>query len=159
MTRKRRVHWEPGAQFAVPLPDGSYGIGQAIALMMPNVVYCALTSHRALALPAAPAAVSPADVVSRVAVSREQLDYGAWPILAATQLLAEKADFTNEKFASVGYVGAKVYDAALAEEFLAAFHGLAPWDDYHDPHYLDAWLTSPARKPIALRFRSDAPAS
>jgi hypothetical protein len=159
MTRKRKVSWDPGVVFAVPLPDGSVGIGQAIALMWANVVYCALTDRR---LPSASTHARPLDsdsVVARVALTREQLDYGAWPLLGEQPPVCAKADFSNERFASQGYVGAVVYDAALAEDFLAAFHALTPWDNWHDPDYLDHWLVSPDRKPRVLQFKSGTPAS
>ena len=128
-------------------------------MMMPNVVYCAFTSARIGALPSTAPVLSSDQVVSRVAVTREQLDHGAWHILGQGAPVADKADFSNEAHAGRRYVGAKIYDAALAEEFLAAFHALTPWDDFHDPQYLDAWLTRPECKPLRLLYKSDAPAS
>ena len=159
MPRKQRLAWEPGAVFAVPLADGTLALGQAIALMWPNVVYCALTTRRTERAQTAVTAISRSDTIALVALTREQLDYGAWPVLGYAQLVASKAEFANERFAAAGYVGAKVYDAALAEDFLNAAHALAPWDDWHDAGYLDTWLISPAHKPRVLRFKSDAPAS
>lgn len=69
-----------------------------------------------------------------------------------------KAEFRNEQFASTGYVGARVHDAGIAEEFLAAFHALMTRDDWHDPAYLDHWLVSPACKPAVLKFKSSVAA-
>lgn len=139
--------------FAVPLPDGSHAFGQAIALMMKNVVYCALTERRATTLAQGRPELTPASVVARVALSREQLDFGAWTALGVAPLVCRKSDFGNERFAGKGYVGAKIFDAALAQDFLAAFHGLAYWDSLHDPKYFDAWLVSPERKPATVRLR------
>ena len=158
MPRQQNVPWDPGVVFAVPLPDNTAAVGQAIALMLPNVVYCALTDIRLASVSAKPPSLEPSSVVSRVALTREQLDYRAWPLLGEQPLVCTKDDFNNERFASKGYVGATIYDAALAEDFLAAFHALAPWDDWHDPHYLDGWLVSPERKPRVLQFKSGSPA-
>ena len=159
MPRRSKVSWKELDVFAVPLPDGSCAFGQAIGMMMTNVVYCALTDQRAPSVPAAPPSLLPAQVVARVALSREQLDYGAWPILGPARALCARSDFPNERFARSGYVGARIYDAALAEEFLAAFHALACWDAFHDPTYLDQWLVSPSRKPARLLFKSTAKSS
>ena len=159
MTRKKRITWPFGAIFAVPLPDGSYALGQVIAPMMTNVVYCALTDYRSPELPASPPPLTADNVISRVALTREQLDFGAWPIVGIANPLVTKPEFANERFARSGYVGARLHDAALAADFLAAFHALVPWDDWHDPKYLDTWLIGPHRKPKVLRFKSDAAAS
>jgi hypothetical protein len=34
-------------------------------------------------------------------------------------------------------VGSTIYDAAIAEDFMNAFYALQPWDDWHNPDYLD----------------------
>ena len=157
MPRKQKISWPLGAVFAVPLPDGTFALGQAIGMMMANVVYCALTATRVASLAAAADAVSaltPVDVVTRQALTREQLDYAAWTVVGRAAPLAAVADFNNERFAKDRYVGATIHDAAVAEEFLAAFHALAPWDDWFDPTYLDSWLVSLDRRPSVLQFKS-----
>ncbi len=153
MARKRKVTWEFGAVFAVPLPDGTFGIGQTIAAMMTNVVYCAFTRQRVSGIGGGVPGLLSTDVVSRVPVTREQLDYAAWPILGVAPLCCAKSDFAAEAFANRGYVGATLYDAALAEDFLAAFHALAAWDDWHEPDCLDRWLVSARAKPETLRWK------
>ena len=156
MARKRKVTWEFGAVFVVPLPDGTFGIGQAIASMMTNVIYCAFTRQRVGAIGGGVPKLHATDVVSRVPVTREQLDYAVWRVLGVAPLCCAKADFPAEAFANRGYVGAMIYDAALAEDFLAAFHALAAWDDWHQPDYLDRWLVSPSAKPQTLRWKDVA---
>jgi hypothetical protein len=157
MSRNRKTHWPLGAIFAVALPDGTFALGQAISMMMANVVYCALTDRSVSSIAAATSAVptlTPKDVVARVALTREQLDYAAWPVVGVADPLAAVTHFTNERFAATRYVGATMYDAVVAQDFLAAFHALAPWDDWFDPDFLDAWLVSPDRKPAVLLFKS-----
>lgn len=156
MARKRKITWEFGAVFAVPLPDGTFGIGQAIAPMMANVIYCAFTRQRVGEIDGGVPHLLSTDVVSRVPVTRVQLDYAAWPILGVAPPCCAKSDFIAEAYAARGYVGATVYDAALAEDFLAAFHALAAWDDWHQPDYLDRWLVSPNAKPQTLRWKDGA---
>lgn len=148
--------------FAVPLPDTTYALGQAVALMSPTLVYCALTDRRVKTLPRTAPTLRPDDVVSRVALTREQLDFGAWPILGTAPPVCAKVDFANERYKRRGYVGAVMYDAALAEDFLAAFHGILPWDEFDpdpespDEEFFGSWLVSPDRKPRKLKFKSKA---
>jgi hypothetical protein len=153
MARKRKVTWEFGVVFAVPLPDGTFGVGQAIAAMMANVSYCAFTRLRVGEIGGGVPSLLSTDVVSRVPVTREQLDYAAWPILGVAPLCCAKSDFAAEDYANRGYVGATIYDAALAEDFLAAFHAFAAWDDWHQPDYLNRWLVSPNAKSQTLRWK------
>ena len=155
----RKREWSLGSVFAVLLPDGSHALGQAVAVMMPNVVYCALTNQTVQVLPDTAPNVTRDNVIARVALTREQLAYGAWTVLGVAPAISRKDEFPNEAFARNGYVGARVYDAAIAEEFLAAFHALVPWDDWHDPRYLDNWLVSPDKKPNNLRYKHSASAS
>jgi hypothetical protein len=47
-----------------------------------------------------------------------------------------------------GFVGASVHGSGILNEFVNAFYGLTPWDDWHDPYYLDHLLVSPEKKPV-----------
>jgi hypothetical protein len=146
----KRVSWEPGSVFAVPLADGSYGCGQAIALMMPNIVYCALTSHRFQELPSECPAIERGDIISLVAVWRNSLGSGKWPIVCVISPIVEKAEFTNERFAARGYVGAKHYDEEIAAEFLSAYFGLIPWNgQWYREWYLDELLAPGVERPAS----------
>jgi len=46
-----------------------------------------------------------------------------------------------------GFIGAKVRGSGIVEEFVNAFYGFAPWDDWYVPDYLDAFLISASKKP------------
>lgn len=155
--RRRRVAWSVGALFGVPLPDGSLAVGQAVALMMPNVVYCALTRVRIPAGASTVPEVGPVDVTARVALTREELDQGAWRVLGEARALSPKGEFANEAFARKGYIGATVYDATVAADFLEAYHGFAFWDDWADPRLFDQWLVAPHQRPDAVRLKGRAP--
>jgi hypothetical protein len=37
-------------------------------------------------------------------------------------------------------------------QFLLAYRGLADWDDFHDPHYLNALLLPGKRPPRTARY-------
>jgi hypothetical protein len=144
----KRVRWALGSIFAVPLEDGTYGCGQAIALMMPNIVYCALTSHRFQELPTRCPAVQRGDVISLLAVWRNSLGSGKWPIVCELSPIVEAADFPNEQFAASGYVGARHYDEGIAAAFLSAYFGLIPWNgDWIREWYLDDLLAPGIERP------------
>ena len=56
-----------------------------------------------------------------------------------------------------GWVGAKVYGSGIVARFLAAYHRLAPWDDWADPAYLDRLLIAPEKKPADVIRKSAEP--
>lgn len=142
--------------FFVPLKDKSWGIGQVIDLMMPNVIRCLFFDLRFRTIPAT---MNSDDLVgheiSCVAVTREQIDYGVWKVVQNLPLKIEQSSLPNEQFRKKRWVGAVIYDAALAEDFLDSFFGLLPWDDWHDPNFLDEFLLSADKKPKDLLFKKE----
>lgn len=152
---KRKQKWKPGDLFAIPLEDGTYVVGQTLDLQMSNVVRCAISDARFpeqdLANPGA--AYTHAGLISLVATTREKLDFGAWKVIGEAPVSVPVDQLPNEQFRTAGWVGSKIYDASIVEEFCNAFHALAPWDDWADPNYLDRLLTSPDVKPRNLVFK------
>lgn len=153
MGRKKKIKWENGDIFAVPLEDKTFGYGQIIDLMWENVVYCAFFDLHTDSLSEDIPKFSKGDIISAIAVSREQLDYDVWKILGYSKPVCKKKIFGNEKFKRKGYVGAEIYDAALAEDFLSAFFAIIPWDNWYKPDYLDKFLISIKKKPHNLIYK------
>lgn len=153
---RRRVKWVAGLTFAVPLPDESFGLGQSSELMWPNVGYCALFAARIPSLETAVPHLVRKDAIALLAVARQGLTGGYWPVVASGPAFFSRADFPNERFREAGYVGAKTYDFGLAEAFLAAYHGLEPWNDWHDPAYLDTMLAPGVGRPATAQVLGDA---
>ena len=52
------------------------------------------------------------------------------------------------------FVGAEVIGGGIVRQFLDAYFGLAAWDDWADPAYLDGLLLSPDKRPVNLIFKS-----
>jgi len=48
----------------------------------------------------------------------------------------------------------KIVGSANIAEFLNAYYGLVPWDDWADPNYLDKLLISPDKKPKNIIFKN-----
>jgi hypothetical protein len=153
MTRRIRIKWSFGDLFAVPLKDKSYGILQVIDLMMLNVVYVAIYNIKT---EQQPKNISPQvdDIISLIAITKEGLDFGYFKHMGNTKLYANKNDFNNERFASQGYVGSKIYDYGLVIDFLNAYHGLEYWDKWINPNYFDDFLIDLSKKPKYLKLKN-----
>lgn len=149
MTGRKRVSWAAGAVYAVPLGDGSYGLAQAIDAMMVNVIYVALFAARVPELPAAPPPLRREAVVALTATWRQHLNRGDWPYIGEAATVVRKGAFPSEQFAKAGYVGARHYDAGLLAKFLAAYHGLLPWNVMHVEDYYDRLLAPGVSRPAA----------
>ncbi|HTA81480.1 MAG TPA: Imm26 family immunity protein [Bacteroidia bacterium] len=152
MRRNKKIQWAFGDIFIVPLINNKYCVGQALDLMMPNVVRCAFFNEIVDDVNKINLSnlTYPDDLISLIAVSREQLDYGAWKIIGNKRITIPEKAFPNQQYKSARWVGAKIYDAALAEDFLNAFFALIPWDDWHNPNYLDSFLVDMSKKPNNL---------
>ncbi len=77
-----------------------------------------------------------------------------WVTLVVTEPVVEKAVFPNERFASKGYVGAKIYDAGIVSDFIAAFHGIEPWNVMYNEEYFDELLAPGLERPATAVWLS-----
>ena len=155
MVRRKRIKWENGAIFAVPLVDGTYGFAQAIDHWMPHWIYVAVFNVRLQSLPEDIPNLTERQIVSLVAVSDDELDFGEWPLVGHAKPLVSRRKFPNERFKRRGYVGARSYEAGLIAEFLSAYHCLTAWNDWHAPDYLDTLLLSSEMKPKKLIYKKN----
>ena len=147
----KRSRWAPGAVYAVPLADGSFGFAQAIDAMMDNVIYVALFDNRVHEAPSGPPVLDRQRVVSLAATWRQHLNRGDWAPLGVVAPVVRKSDFPNERFARAGYVGAKHYDAGILADFLSAYQGLLPWNVLYDEGYYDHLLAPGVARPSTVR--------
>jgi len=147
--------WRVGDIFVVEQRDGVCSIGQVLDMMMKNVVSCAFFDIR---VPCSGGAITTYDLrvghlIAILAVTREQLDFGKWRVIGHQDVAVDRNLWPNEEFRETKWVGASIHDASIAEELLAAYNGLVPWDDWHDPEYLDKLLTFPDRKPSRVIYK------
>src|SRR4051794_16441983 len=97
MARRKRVKWDHGDLFAVPLADGSFGIVQAVDHWMTNWVYTAVTNRRTKEIPSTFKLDGETRVIALIAVSDNGFDFGTFfrigPAGAsrASQELSERA--------------------------------------------------------------------
>ena len=143
----KKSKWAPGMTYAMPLPDGSFRIAQAIDTMWPNVIYVALFSNRYQTIPAELPQLKREPVVSLSATWKQHLNRGQWAALGVAIPVFTKSEFPNEQFASDGYVGASNSDAGLLSDFLAAFHGIEPWNVMYKEDYWERYLMFNVSRP------------
>ena len=115
----RKIKWASGDVFAVPLLNGNLAVGQVLDLMMVNQVRLALYNERFATLEeiALDAVCHPEHLISLVASSREQLDYGVWRVIGNKPVSVPLERHPNEQFRHNGWVGAKHYGVGLVETF------------------------------------------
>jgi hypothetical protein len=142
-----------GDLFAVELMDGRNALGQVLDVSIPHTASCAFLSQHAPTLDAL-RRIEPAaqDIVATATVVDAHLNRGAWRIISDAPLLLAREQWPNESTRAKGWVGSEVYTGAILEYFLNAYHGLAPWNRYHDPYFLDKILVSPTKKPSGLIY-------
>ncbi len=86
--------------------------------------------------------------------TRDLLDSGDWKVVTNTPIELPRKRLPYEDLRSSGFIGAKVIGSRIVAEFANAYCALAPWNDWHDPNYLDRLLLSPDLKPKTLVFKA-----
>jgi hypothetical protein len=149
MTRSQKQPWEVGDVFLVPTSDGQFVIGQIIGreAQVLNSVTVAFFDQR-VPSPQEPTELDWRRIFSVVFATREQLDRGSWKVVSRRSVTVPKDLFPYEGLRTSGFVGAKVIGSGILNEFVDAYYGLVPWDNWKDPNYLDGLLVAPDKKPI-----------
>lgn len=149
---KKKQKWNAGDVFVIRLKDNSYISGQILDSPMKNVVSCAIFNERSETISPISECCNKGNLISLVATSREQLDYWVWKVIGSKEIAVSKEEYPIEKYRDNGWVGARIYDASIVEEFADAFYGLTPWDDWADPAYLDNLLYKIELRPDDLLY-------
>ena len=153
MPVKSAQQWSVGDLFAVELIDGRCSLGQVLDVSIPHTATCAFLSTLAPTVDAI-RHIQPVagDVIGTATVVDAHLDRGEWKVISRFPLLLTREQWPNESTRDKEWVGSKVYTGSILEDFLNAYNGLAPWDKFHDPNYLDRILISPMKKPSGLIY-------
>lgn len=155
--RRKKTIWHPGDIFVIPLLSGDYAIGHILDQRMVNTVRIALynTIVNEVKNIDPRNVINDESLISLIEVTREQLDYGVWPILTNLPTSIPISKYANEEFRLNNWINSITHDAALAEDFVNSYHGFLPWDDWYNPDYLDGYLVSPDKKPKNLLYKKD----
>ena len=136
-----------GDIFGIPLPDGSFAAGQVLGREREalNSLGCAFFPDRVKAGDP----VSLSDPIAVLLVTPDLLNKGIWPVVSRDEPTVLPQDRPYERFRAAKWVGAKIVGSGNLQKLLAAYHGLAAWDDGHDPNYLDPLLLPGVPRPAA----------
>jgi hypothetical protein len=153
---KKKQSWERGDIFLIKT-EGSFNIvGQIIGHepQAMNSVGVALFDERISNTTNTDfIKLNPDSIFSILLVTRDLLDLGVWKVICNRPVTLPKETLPYESLRSASFVGAKIRGSAIVNEFVNAYCGLMPWDDFHDPKYLDNLLISPSKKPSNLVFK------
>jgi len=149
---KKKIIWNIGDVFAIPLINGTYSLGQVLSNRWENVAGIALYDEilKDIKNENLSDVCQVKDIISLLEVTREQLDYDVWKIIGNKKVSIPESKLPNEQFRKNNWIGAVTYDAAIAEDFVNAFYCFIPWDDYYNPNYLDELLYDKSKKPKDL---------
>lgn len=150
MSRKEKQSWAIGNVFLLPLKDGESCLGQVVGRepgLLNSVAIALFDSKKAWAAEDHFPALSIDLAFSAIYVTRDLLDSGRWAIIEDQRVGIPEEMKPYENLRNNGFISAKVRGSANVEEFANAFYGLMPWDDWHEPDYLDAFLLFSDRKP------------
>ncbi|MGQ0827329.1 MAG: Imm26 family immunity protein [Bacteroidota bacterium] len=152
--RKKKI-WNNGDIFLVPLKNGKFSVGQVLDLQTPNTVRCALYNEIVDDISNLNIAnyCKEDHLISLLACSRENLDYGEWKVVGNNPIKISKDRYPNEKYRNNKWDGSSFYSAPVVDSFLNAYNALKPWDDYFDPNFLDELLVDRSMKPINLIYK------
>jgi len=147
--KKKKVSYRTGDIFAVPLEDGSYGLGYVVD-ENDDEPFCAFFANRTK---------TPTDLLINLdddlkhpltilEITSNALQDGIWPILAN-----KITDFSNYNIPTDGK--GKSHTSGIGESFLNAYHGFTYWDEMYDPKYFEKKLISRVPLPSSIRFKSN----
>ncbi|MBI3848470.1 MAG: hypothetical protein HY292_27880 [Planctomycetes bacterium] len=147
---KRRQPWKTGDVFAVPQSDGKFALGQVIEYVPRalNSVVCAFYDLRVdHAVESVEPKLEANKLIAILFVTRDLLDRGEWKVVARHHVANARSAKILDQGRANDFIGTKIVGSGNVRRFLNAYYGLEPWDDWHDPEYLDSLLLSPDRKP------------
>ncbi len=155
MRKKQVPRVARGDVFLVPLLDDTFAVGQILgvecdAFHAPACALFDLTTEQPK-VESCPLTVD--HLVASLFVTPDLLAMGVWPVVATSEVRLPASIYPYESTRKHGFVGAVVEGSAIVQEFMNAFHALAPWDAWHDPNFLDSLLISPSRKPTRLMYK------
>lgn len=155
---KKKQTWGPGDCFGIPLIDGRMMLGQVIRFEREALMSVSCALFEQYFDPSAPSPIPSAQrVVCAQYITKDLLDNGVWKIIANHPIAIPEDLYPRKKPTSSGYIGATVIGSGNIVHFANAFAGLAAWDRYFDPQYLDKLLIDPAKKPTHLLYKKDIP--
>ncbi len=154
----KRQKWSEGDVFLIPLENERFAAGQVLAQEKDAMNSAAVALLDQTVAEVGDVALDAKNVYSILLVTRELLDAGVWRIVGNSPVQVPPHERPYESLRESGFVGAKIYGGGIVTEFVNAYYGLVPWDDWKNPAYLDQLLVGPEKKPterIVYKTRQD----
>ena len=154
----RHVRPQPGDYFAValsskdaPEPALPPAFGQVLSLEAAalNSVACAFWPEYNDDV----AGILATRPISIEIVTPDLLKRKIWPILGNAPVVVPLTLRGYEQYRDKEWVGAEIVGSGNIRELLMAWRGLVPWDDFHDPNYLDGLLLPGMKPPPTARYK------
>lgn len=149
---RRKQKWRVGDVFAVPTNSNQFSFGQIIGhepeLMKSVTVALFDELIDSLDSVHGQEICNTHNLYSILFVTLNHIESGNWPIVDHRTINIDAKTNPYESKRNTGFIGAKVIGSGIVNDFVNAYFGLAPWDDWMDPDYLDSLLISPTSKPI-----------
>lgn len=150
---KRKQKWGVGDVLAIPLSNNKYALAQIVGqepeLMKSVTIALFDQTFNSINDIKVPFLCDSNKIYSILFVTLNHIENGKWSVLGGGDMIeidADKLPFEHTR--SSGFIGAKVVGSGIVNDFVNAFFGLLPWDDWHDPQYLDSLLISTDLKPV-----------
>ena len=152
----KRQTWKVGDLFKIPLADGSASLGHVVAQErdMLNSVTCAFYDLKVPENCPPQTLPPPSDeaLIACLFTTQDLLCNGVWTVIGNSSPRISREHLPYENCRRNGWVGAKMRGSGIVRRFLDAYYRLAPWDDWADSKYLDAFLIDPSKRPNGLIY-------
>ena len=151
--KRRRFKPKQGDVFAVPLRDGTFGLGQVVDVDQwegPFALFARRAASPAELLPGIQAALE--HPLSILVLTANSLKNGEWPIIASLP-----RDHTRFTIPTDGKGASHTFGVAM--DLLNAYHGLIPWDGMADPRRYEKLLIPGTPIPPTIRRTRDSATS
>jgi hypothetical protein len=139
-----------GDVFLVPLEDGTHSLGQVLDVTkhVMNSVLCAVFTLRGMRPRVDAFLPEEKAMVAVQFVTPDSLKRHLWPIIRNDEVLIDPGRYLAlVELASKKWIGAKIIGSGNMNNLMDAYFGLRPWDDQHDPNYLDKLLAPGVPRP------------
>lgn len=152
--KRKKQSWIVGDIFLVPLSDGSFTVGQVLAIEKEalNSVICVFTTDRHSCVSSG-IHLNERKIISAQFTTPDLLDSGEWRVVGHQNAVLIEKYFDMGKLKSVGFVGVKVIGSGIVMKFLDACFGFYPWDGFFERDFLDKLLLSPSLKPVNVVYK------
>lgn len=76
-----------------------------------------------------------------------------WKVIGNQNLIIPKKYYPYERLRKSNKPGCILHNKSAIDEFVNAYYGLLPWDNYYKSDYLDGMLLSLEKKPLNLIYK------